>query len=205
MSMLPALDAPRVDGRVLRGERTRERIVRAMIELIKEGQAAPRSVDIAQRAQVSVRSIFQHFADFRELYLAVADRVVQDLVPVIAAVPSDGPFGKRLEAFVGQRVTLCEAVAPLSRAATMYDADSSGAQERMRTGRQFGRYRIEQVFEAELKALDEKTRRERVDAVALVSDWDYWDVLRRVIGLDAASAQHVMMRSVRALLTEPAH
>ena len=54
MTPSPANDTGKVDGRVLRGERTRARIVDALINLIREGSLVPRAVDIAGRADLTM-------------------------------------------------------------------------------------------------------------------------------------------------------
>ena len=56
------------DGRVLRGARTRSGIVQALLDLLNDGVLAPTAAQIADRAGVSVRSVFQHFADMEALY-----------------------------------------------------------------------------------------------------------------------------------------
>ena len=56
------------DGRVLRGERNRSAIVEALLALLEEGGAKPSAKEIAERAGVSLRSVFQHFDDMEALY-----------------------------------------------------------------------------------------------------------------------------------------
>jgi AcrR family transcriptional regulator len=200
MTPSPANDTGKVDGRVLRGERTRARIVDALINLIREGSLVPRAVDIAGRAGVSVRSVFQHFADFRELYLAAADRAVENVIPLLTDIPIDQPLDARIEQFIDQRVALCEAVAPLSRASALYDPDGASAQKRMDVGRSFSRRRIEQVFAPELAAAGDVARQQIVEAIMVAGDWETWDRLRRAESLEPAQARLVMSRLVRAVV-----
>jgi TetR/AcrR family transcriptional regulator of autoinduction and epiphytic fitness len=200
MKPAQANDAGKVDGRVLRGERTRARIVDALIGLIRDGSLVPRAVDIAGRAGVSVRSVFQHFADFRELYLAAADRAVERVIPLQTDIPHDLPLLARIDRFIEQRVALCEAVAPLSRAAALYDPEGSSAQKRMDVGRTYSRRRIEQVFAPELDAMPGPERQQIIEAIMVAGDWETWDRLRRAEGLEPGAAERVMARLVRAVL-----
>ena len=55
--------APEADGRVLRGARTRERIVDAVFELVSEGTVRPTAEEVASRAGVGIRTVFRHFDD----------------------------------------------------------------------------------------------------------------------------------------------
>ena len=53
----------RSDGRNRRAAETRRRILAAAKEMICETSTAPTVVAVAKRADVSVRSVFQHFGD----------------------------------------------------------------------------------------------------------------------------------------------
>ena len=61
-------EGTKVDGRRARGIRTRDAIVSALIDLIAGGDIAPTAQRIADRAGVSVRSVYQHFTDVEGLY-----------------------------------------------------------------------------------------------------------------------------------------
>src|SRR3954463_10255432 len=63
-------------GRGDRVARTREAIVSSTLTLAMEGEVAPIVRDIAKMAGVSARTVFQHFADTAELYVAVLSRVL---------------------------------------------------------------------------------------------------------------------------------
>ena len=56
--------------------RTREAIVGSALALALAGEVAPIVRDIAKMAGVSARTVFQHFADTAELYVAVLGRVM---------------------------------------------------------------------------------------------------------------------------------
>ena len=66
-------------GRGDRVARTREAIVSSTLTLAMEGEVAPIVRDIAKLAGVSARTVFQHFADTAELYVAVLGRVLTNL------------------------------------------------------------------------------------------------------------------------------
>ena len=50
-----------MDGRNLRGQRTKELLLLARVHLAQEGNWRPSPEQVAKRAGVSVRSFFQHF------------------------------------------------------------------------------------------------------------------------------------------------
>ena len=53
----------RIDGRNRRAAETRRKIIEAAKVMIAETSVAPTVVGVARRADVSVRSVFQHFHD----------------------------------------------------------------------------------------------------------------------------------------------
>ena len=59
----PLHKPPRVDGRRLRSERTKQLIIEAFISLLRDASVMPTAVQIAERAGYSVRSIFERFPD----------------------------------------------------------------------------------------------------------------------------------------------
>ncbi|MBV8169068.1 MAG: TetR/AcrR family transcriptional regulator, partial [Alphaproteobacteria bacterium] len=63
-------------GRGDRVARTREAIIGSALALAVAGEVAPIVRDIAKMAGVSARTVFQHFADTAELYVAVLSRVL---------------------------------------------------------------------------------------------------------------------------------
>ena len=70
--------APEVlDGRQSRTARSRLAICEACLDLVQEGALQPSAEEIAERAGLSRRSIFNHLADLAELYDAVAEAANQ--------------------------------------------------------------------------------------------------------------------------------
>src|SRR5215218_8525935 len=70
----------RSDGRNRRAVQTRRKVIEAAKAMISETSTAPTVVGVAKRADVSVRSVFQHFGDVESLFVTVMDAVRQDLV-----------------------------------------------------------------------------------------------------------------------------
>src|SRR5215831_10500116 len=107
-----------VDGRLARGERARGAIVDALLALIDRGDLRPSAARVAERAGVSLRSVFQHFSDVESLF-AAASRQAERVSIYLGGIPEDGPLASRLGAFVRQRSRLLEAIAPVRRAAIL--------------------------------------------------------------------------------------
>lgn len=63
-----------IDGRRLRTEKSREAIITAVLDLMREGNLIPTAQTIADRAGVKIRTFFRHFADMETLFAAVDDQ-----------------------------------------------------------------------------------------------------------------------------------
>src|SRR3546814_14449175 len=75
----------------------------ATISLIDEGDLRPTAPRVAERAGVSVRSVFQHFDDLESLHAAVAERLVERVAVLVVPIDPAGPLDDRLTRFVHQR------------------------------------------------------------------------------------------------------
>jgi AcrR family transcriptional regulator len=194
----PALTEP-TDGRTLRSLRTRDAIVDATIELVEEGDLRPTAPRVAERASVSVRSVFQHFDDLETLHASVAETFVASVAELAIAVPVDLPFDERLRRFVHQRGQLLERVTPIRRAAAVHGPFSSEITARLRDGQAFLRTELEAAFAPELDAAG-KARAEVLDAADQAASWAVWEGLRAGLGRPVEAAEAVLRRTLAALL-----
>ena len=80
-----------MDRRLIRGDRTRTVIIEAMIELIEAGNAYPTAHQVAERASVSVRSLYHHFGDLDGIFLRAARLHASRYRSLIVAIPPHGP------------------------------------------------------------------------------------------------------------------
>src|SRR3954454_8700306 len=189
-----------IDGRTARAIRTREAIVDACCALVDEGDLRPTAPRIAERAKVSVRSVFQHFDDLEGLYAAVADAMMERLSHLIMSVDPALPVARRIREVVHQRGVLLEAITPIRRAAAVHAPFSTEVQSRLQAGHDFLRGEIERLFATELASADTSEREVLLDALDTVLSWPSWDKLRVLNNRSEAEACAVMERMVAALL-----
>jgi TetR/AcrR family transcriptional regulator, regulator of autoinduction and epiphytic fitness len=179
------------DGRVARGARNRVALVDALLELLREGEPRPRAREIADRAGLSLRTVFQHFEDLEALYAMAADRQTEHLAARFGPLAVDGATADRVTALVERRAALFEEVAQVRRASLLVAPSSPVLTERLaraaaRLSRESAR-----VLAPELDSLPPKRRADVLTAVDLALSWEAWDALRRVQGLPATAAQRV--------------
>jgi AcrR family transcriptional regulator len=188
------------DGRTLRSLRTREAIVDATIALLEEGDLRPTAPRVAERAGVSVRSVFQHFDDLETLHASVAERLVDRVAVLVLPVAPDLPLAERLDRFVHQRSLLLEAVTPIRRAADVHGPFSQEITARLRDGQAFLRSELERTFEPELTAAG-PDREDVLDSLDSVLSWATWEGLRSALGRDQASSERVVRRLAEKALS----
>lgn len=186
-----------IDGRTLRGERTRTSIVEALIGLLHEGEERPTAKQIAQRAGVSVRSIFQHFDDLEGLYADLVKVQAARVEPLVQAMESGGDLTARCAALARQRAELFEAIRPIRHAVGTRARTSPVIAQRIRDLSARLESQVREQFAGELGDADGQMLAVAVDVLA---SFDAWDHLRSHHGLAPDEAEQVLRCSVERLL-----
>jgi len=189
-----------VDGRLARGERARAAIVEALLSLIERGDLRPSAARVAERAGVSLRSVFQHFNDVDSLFAAAASRQAERLAPLVVATPADGPLDQRLDAFVRARTRLLEAISPVRRAALVMEPFSGELQRRLGAFRALKAGEVRRVFATELARRQPAARRRVAAAIIATASWSTWQALRQHQGLSRAEARRVLRMMLESVL-----
>lgn len=194
------MQTEKLDGRRLRSEQSREAIIDAMLDLLREGHPRPGAQEIASRAGVSLRSVFRHFEDLDALYTEVSDRQKERIGHLFEMPPVAGPLRARIGALVEQRARLYEEVAPMRRAAVRLAPFHEPIRLRLGESHVYLRQHLPEVFAREMENLAPADRREVLDALEAVTSWNHWETLRADQKLSIERAKRVVSRTVQALL-----
>jgi TetR/AcrR family transcriptional regulator of autoinduction and epiphytic fitness len=200
--------APRsvpTDGRAARALRTREAIVDACIAMVEEGDLRPTAPRLAERAGVSVRSVFQHFDDLPSLHIAVTQRIAERMSALLVPPDTTVPLDRRIERFVEHRAALLEAATPFRRAAQVHGPFSPEIRAAITQAAAYLHLEVEATFAPELDACVPDDRSQLLEALAAAASWPCWDVLRTEHEVPAPEARAVMVRTLQALLRVPRH
>jgi len=188
------------DGRTARSQRTRDSVVEALLDLLNDGNPRPTAREIAEQAGVSLRSVYVHFDDLEDLFLAAAGRHLERILPLLQKVPATGPLADRLTAFTDRQARLLEAIGPVQLAANLQEPFSPTIAEIRVTVRTAAHTELERVFGAELAQRPEPTRRHLLVALELASSSNAWDVMRSREHFDENEARTTMRETLAALL-----
>lgn len=194
---VPQIDSriTRGDGRVLRGERNREQIVTAILELIREGEGRPTADTVARRAKVGPRTLFRHFEDMESLYAAVLSRIQDEVLPLVHGARFEGTTEERVRALARCRARVFEHLWPFHRS-TDPDTRSPVIHDGIANFEAELRGQIEDALAPELAVADS----DRVEALVAATSIEVWVRLRSTQGLGRERAVRVLQRMVAGLL-----
>lgn len=195
-----AVPAARPDGRRLRSERTRVLIMEAYIDLLREQPEIPTAAQIAARAGISTRLIFERFSDLAALSLATVDHGFATAEAQAAPRGLDGDRMARIRAHVETRAQTCERWLPLWRALLANRGDAPEFRQRIEAGRARNLARLEVMYAPELGALDAVERRQLLIVLEALTDVDSWARMREFFGLSVADACATWQRAIDRLL-----
>ncbi len=189
------------DGRVARGQRTREAVIDTMLELNSEGNLTPTIEQIAERVGRTTRAIYQHFQDKEALAVAMAERQVRTHGELFRARPVEGDLPQRIRGIADHRAALFEAVAPARRAALVRLHASPELQRQQAELAAHLRVQVATTFEPELGALDLDAAADTLELLDLHTSWDTWERLRTWQGLSADRAKQLVSGLITQALT----
>ncbi len=203
MTDAPNEDLDGGDGRLRRTARSRTLICEACLDLIQEGELQPSAEQIAERAGLSRRSVFNHFRDLAELYDAVQEAGMQRCAPLLEQVSSNEPLLERIEHLVRAHSAFHEATSAFSRALTAQVLTGNASSQAMRISRSGVRHQHNEVARAlapELASLPARDRGEVEEAAGGLLSPMHWAFLRMNRRLSKPRARAVLVRSLRGLL-----
>jgi AcrR family transcriptional regulator len=185
------------DGRIQRSERSREAIVTALVDLVGEGFPEPTAQQVAERADVGVRTVFRHFSDMDTLFAAMNDRLMEKANVYFIDEDQVGPVSKRIDSLIDRRSRLFALIEPYQRAQAIQRSRSPFLQQQHERTTKILRMDLKRWL-PEISTADSET----ADALELTLSYECWGRLRFDQGLGARRAQAVMRRLVLAVIAD---
>jgi AcrR family transcriptional regulator len=198
----PAGDGEPTDGRAARSHRSRRAIVEAMRALHAEGDLRPTAPRVAERAGVSLRTVWQQFADMEALLVEADRRDEEILRSLVEWIDPGQPLAARVALFTGQRARILEQMTPSWRAARIHTPCSAELTRSKARTLAKGKADLERVFAPELAQLAGKRRQQLLDGLHAISIWSFWESLRTELNLDPGQAGELLRVTFTALLAE---
>lgn len=175
--------ANEADGRRLRSRASRQRIVEAMVELVREGQMSPSAETVARRANVGARTVFRHFNDMESLLAEISSTIRSETAQMRThSVVGDTPEEK-LANHIDWRTRLFEKVMPFKKCEQTNRHRSQTLQRQHQT-------MVRQLREALNETFDGTLDRQTFEAMDLLLSFESWRRMRedQALSMDEARA-----------------
>lgn len=195
-----AVEMEKVDGRRARGLRTRDAIISALLDIIAGGDIAPTAQRIADRAGVSVRSVYQHFADVEGLYADAAERTYTWAREVSKPIDTSLPLARRVDLFVEDRASVLESLLTFTRAIRLMEPNSDRVHAYRIAMEKWDKERVGKVFAPELRSMAAAQRSAAHAGIDVVASTEAWDHMRRN-GQSARTCRNVVRSAILCFLS----
>ena len=189
------------DGRVARGERMKEAILKSTLAMVKEGNLIPSAAQIAARANVNIRSVFRHFDDMENLHIAFDQMLQDDLENEypggIPSVDSGASLSERIVRLVDFRSFVWEHHENVILSTQAQFWRSKALRKNYARYQSSLRQEVD-LWLPELKGLDRTAR----DSANAILSFEMWHRLRRHQGLGKQHATKVISTMLGAALNQ---
>ena len=200
--MVTSTEATHVrDGRLARSARTRGAIVDALRALHHDGDLRPTAPRVAERAGVSLRTVWQHFNDLETLLVEAGRRDYEIAARYVVPVDPAAPLSTRLRELVSQRGRMFEALAPVWRAARLQEPFSPQIRRNRDRLLEAGRDQLERLFGGELAAIPDERREATFAALQVATSWSTWESLRGELAMSVETAEEAVLALVERLMS----
>lgn len=197
------LDPAALDGRRMRRDRNRTAVVEAVYALLQQGFVPPTIEAVAERAGVSVSSVFRYFDGVDDLQRQTIELYFERCAPLFE-VPAlgEGSLDVRIRTLVTARLALYRSIAPIARLARMRAPEYPLIAESLTSTRATLLRQISRHFAPELAALDRTEAGNVVALIDVLTSYESWDLMRvgsklseRRIGAAWTTGLHAVVRA----------
>ena len=187
----------RPDGRRLRAEESRRRVVEALLHCVREGDFEPSAETVALRAGVGLRTVFRLFTDKEGLFRHMSEAVRAQMA-VTANAPLRGQsWREHLDDLMKRRFAAFEQIMPYRRAAQAHAHQSATVRANHRSLQQAMHEALAAILPPKIVA-----DRATLEAMDLALCADAWIRLRMDQGLTPAQARATLRRIVTCLVDD---
>ena len=199
--MTDAVVEPVSDGRRARRERNRTAVIDAMFALLAEGHFPPSVDEVAERAGVSVSSVFRYFDSLDDLQQETIERYFERFAHLFVLPElEDGGLDDRIEALADARLDLWESIAPIGRMARARAGDQPRIAASLLDTRRFLCQQLRGHFAPDLRGRTAGDAEERVALVDTLTAFEAWDLLHATHEWSRPRIRRAWLTGIRAVL-----
>jgi AcrR family transcriptional regulator len=183
------------DGRRRRGQDNRARIVAAMLEIVRGGQINFSAEQVAERAEVGLRTVFRHFQDLETLYREMSVVIEAELRRISEQPYLGATWSDRLMELVDRRAAAFETIAPFRQASDAHRHRAAFlADDQAKLG-----VALRSILEGLLPA-EVAPKSPTAEALDLLLSFEAWSRLRYRQGLSSEAARGVLRETVALVI-----
>ena len=183
------------DGRHARRSASREKIVQAFKELVREGASSPGAKEVAERAGVGLRTVYRCFEDMETLYRELIPALHGEFLPYLLPPMRTPVRRERLDAILHNRSWVYSEAEPVLFASERHRYSYAALENDYAFLMRVERERLSEFLNPD-DALDGAI----FEALAAITSFDFWRRLRREQGLDQEQAKAAMAQAAHAVL-----
>lgn len=168
-----------------------------MLNLIRETGAVPTAESVAQKANLSLRTVFRHFENKRAKIQAVNDFLTEELFHRFPTPPpGESPD---VELLVDQRARRYEHAMPIRKFVECKKHEEPMIREELIRYMERDRLHLARYFEKQLPR-DHIESVECLDVIQTITSWNNWVLLRDDLGYSVEKSKKLVVRSLKAFL-----
>jgi len=187
--------ASKPDGRRLRSNRSRQLIIESMLELIKQGNLVPTAQQVADHANVGIRSVFRHFEDMESIFETASELCHTEYRGLFIGGDRSGSLQERIlhatECHANAYETMSNMI--LSGSARQWNSE---VLQKSYIAYQHQLRRDLDEWLPELESLTE-SKRQAVDGIA---SFEMWHRLRNIQSLGKTDSIKIIVEMLEALI-----
>jgi AcrR family transcriptional regulator len=173
-------------------------LVEAAIDLFQAGNPEPSSRELAEQAQVSVRTVFKHYR-IDALYGAAAAAQVGRSLSSIIPLPPRGPLATRIGATGHQRRQMFESMGRVLYAVQLRPSTAAVVSDALEEVATLLRSQIDFTFGPEITRHPDRAH--LITLLDLVTGWESWSSMRFRRQMSAATAERFLVSYMTELLS----
>jgi AcrR family transcriptional regulator len=181
--------------------RRRVRAIDAFIDLVLEGNLPPTTEQVAERAGISMATLFRYFENLKVMRRDAVIRMLERFPLLHVSDVGEGPLRERIERFAAIRVALWEKVhllARLQRSVVLQDPDAAQMVDFVRG---VMADEVREHFAPELRGLTSALRDDAVALIASLTSVESWEQFRHTYRRSPLQTRRAWARAIDAILS----
>ena len=186
-----------IDGRTLRANNSRQKIVDAMLSLLCSGDISPSAENVANTANVGLRTVFRRFSEMEILYREMIIEVQKQFIHNVFIPFEAQKWQDQLEEFLDRKSVIYEDLMPYRIAANFHFHQSAFIRENITKWNGIERKLLINIVPTKLAK-----NKTIFNALELTLSFDSWIQLRTNQELTAKQAANTKRKMMHALLVD---